>query len=93
MLTRTGSKATSIRCQIGISPGGHCAGRNIYSPDEFFRLLEQTLQTSKDTAQMTTKIEDLLFTFDFKSLIAPYLYEFKGHGSAGQIHMFRRVDR
>lgn len=41
------------------------------------------------------KVKDLLFTFDFKSLIKPHLYsEFKGHGSSGQIHVFRfrRVD-
>jgi hypothetical protein len=41
------------------------------------------------------KVEDLLFTFDFKRLVAPHLYsEFKGHGSSGQIHVFRfrRVD-
>ena len=80
---------------FGISPGGHRAGRNIYSREEFFQLLEQALQTSKDTALLAMMVEDLLFTFDFKSLVALHLYsEFKGHGSSGQIHVFRfrRVD-
>ena len=80
---------------FGMSPGGHRAGRNIYSREEFFQLLEQALQTSNDTALLAMKVEDLLFTFDFKSLVAPHLYsEFKGHGSSGQIHVFRfrRVD-
>ncbi len=47
---------------FGISPGGRRAGCNIYSREKFFQLLEQALQTSKDTALLAMKVEDLLFT-------------------------------
>jgi hypothetical protein len=40
--------------------------------------------------KVVCKVEDLMFTLNFTSLIAPRLYsQFRGHGSSGQIHVFR----
>ena len=38
---------------------------------------------------LKARIEDLMFTYDFKSFLEPHIYsEFRGHGSSGQIHVF-----
>jgi hypothetical protein len=70
--------------------GGYEHGRNVLTREEFCDIIKAALAANKDTMLLAASVEDLLFTFDFKSFIEPHLYsEFKGHGSSGQIHVFR----
>ena len=52
--------------------------------------LDRIYDYNKDTMELETKVEDLMFTFDFTSFIAPHMYsQVRGHGSSGQYHVFR----
>ena len=75
---------------FGTGAGGSKRGRNVYTREEYVRLLRCALSDKKDTMLLDTHIEDLLFTYDFKSFLAPHLNtRFSGYGSSGQIHVFR----
>ena len=75
---------------FGISPGGQKKGRDVLTREAFFDLCRDALKTKQDTMLLETRIEDLMFTYDFKSFLEPHIYrEFRGHGSSGQIHVFR----
>ena len=75
---------------FGISAGGKKAGKTILTRESFFDVSLSALAGKTDTMYLEKRIEDLLFTYDFKSFLEPHLYsEFRGHGSSGQIHVFR----
>ena len=75
---------------FGVSPGGVRTGVNIYTRDDFHKILHDSLQGKKDTCLLDVHIEDLLFSFDFWQLLKPHRdTSFTGYGGSGQVHVFR----